>query len=137
MPIVQWNENLSVGVDAMDMQHKKLIDLINKLFDAMKSGQGKQMLKSVLTELVSYTRVHLSAEEKFLQDHNYPKLAEHKEMHQRLLAKVKEFCDKFNSGDLGISISLCDFLQKWLKSHICNVDRQYGLYINSQTVAAK
>lgn len=41
MPIIQWNDSLPVGVDAMDLQHKKLVNLINQLFDAMKEGKGK------------------------------------------------------------------------------------------------
>jgi hemerythrin-like metal-binding protein len=136
MPIMTWNDSLSVGVDAMDLQHKKLVDLTNKLFDSMKQGKGKQVLQSVLTDLVSYTRVHFAAEEKFMQGHNYPALSEHKIQHQRLIEKVSGFCKKFNEGQMGIPIDLCEFLENWLKVHISSEDKLYGQHANAKAVAA-
>ena len=137
MPIMTWNDSLSVGVDAMDMQHKKLVNLVNQLFDSMKEGKGKQVLGGILSELVSYTNTHFTAEEKLMQEHGYPEVDSHKALHRDLLAKVGGFCDKFKAGDLGISISLCDFLQEWLKVHISGQDRQYAKHVNCQAVAAK
>ncbi len=136
MPIMNWDNSLSVGVDAMDAQHKKLVNLTNQLFDAMKEGKGKEVLEGVLTELVSYTKEHFSAEERLMQEYNYPALAAQKAQHQELLTQVSDFCNKFNAGQLAISIDLCDFLQKWLKVHICQEDKQYGQHINAQAVAA-
>ena len=136
MPIMNWNDNLSVGIDAMDTQHKKLVNLTNQLFDAMKQGKGKEVLEGVLSELVSYTQEHFSAEERLMQEHSYPALAGQKAQHQELLAQVSEFSNKLKAGELGISIDLCDFLQKWLKVHICKEDKQYGQHINSPAVAA-
>jgi hemerythrin-like metal-binding protein len=135
MPMMRWNSSLSVNVDAMDMQHQKLVKLTNQLFDAMKVGKGKQAIEGVLRELASYTKVHFAAEEKLMQEHNFPGLAEHKAKHQQLLAKVSDFCKKYNAGELGISINLCDFLQDWLKVHISQEDKQYGVHIASQTAA--
>ena len=78
MPMMQWNNSLSVNVDAMDLQHQKLVKLTNQLFDAMKVGKGKQAIEGVLRELVSYTKVHFAAEEKLMQEYDYPDYFDHR-----------------------------------------------------------
>lgn len=139
MPIIQWNDNLSVGIDTMDEQHKKLVNLINLLFDAIEEGKGRQVLDGVLSELMSYTRDHFSAEEQLMQDYNFPGLADHKEMHRKLLDDVSDFCifNRFNGGDPEIPVNLCKFLQGWLKTHTSSADKLYSEYITSQTAAAR
>ena len=135
MPLMTWNNSFSVGIDEMDIQHKKLFNLTNKLFEAMQSGKGKEILHGVLSELASYTRVHFEAEEQLMQKHNFPGLDEHKALHRQLLTKASDFINKFNSGDVRLSISLCDFLQDWLKIHISEQDKQYGKHIASQPIS--
>jgi hemerythrin len=45
MALVVWTEQLSVGIKEIDYQHKKLVDLINELNDAMRTGTGNDILK--------------------------------------------------------------------------------------------
>ena len=47
-PFVEWTEGLSVGVKAMDQHHQKLVDLINRLHTAMRSGQGRLVIGPAL-----------------------------------------------------------------------------------------
>ena len=63
MPLFVWNDSYSVKVAELDNQHKKLIGLINQLYDAMKEGKGKDVLEVIFTELIEYTKNHFSAEE--------------------------------------------------------------------------
>ncbi len=35
MPYIEWNSNISVNVADIDTQHKKLVNLINTLHEAM------------------------------------------------------------------------------------------------------
>jgi len=44
MSLIEWSPAYSVKVKKFDDQHKKLIELINQLHDAMKAGQGNAML---------------------------------------------------------------------------------------------
>ena len=63
MALITWNNMLSTGVTEQDNQHKKLIDLINQLNDAMQAGKGSEVLGKVLAELVNYTVFHFGYEE--------------------------------------------------------------------------
>lgn len=46
---MNWTDKLSVNVIDMDLQHKKLIAMINQLHEAMAGGKGNEILKSWLT----------------------------------------------------------------------------------------
>jgi hypothetical protein len=48
---ISWGQSLSVGVSQFDDQHKKLIDLINRLHEAMKTGNSKDALGDFLQSL--------------------------------------------------------------------------------------
>ena len=66
MPLFNWSAQYETGILLVDTQHKKLVDAINTLHDAMKEGKGKEKIESTLNFLVEYTVLHFSAEEKLM-----------------------------------------------------------------------
>jgi hemerythrin len=132
---IDWSANYSVKVDAMDEQHKKLIALINELHEAMKNGQGKEVTSRVLTNLVKYTQTHFTAEEKLLEQYNYPKLGEQKQAHKGFVVKIQETEKKAATSTIGVNSDLLKFLKDWLINHIERSDKQYGEHIMAQTGA--
>ncbi len=133
MPLITWNKNLSVNVPDLDAQHQKLIGMINDLHDAMAKGQARNMLKPLLDRLIQYTVTHFRYEEQYMQQIQYAKLAEHKGEHERLTNQVQNFAQKFDSGELSVTIEIMNFLRDWLTNHIQRVDKQY----TPQAAAAK
>ena len=61
--LLEWTEELSVGVPSIDEQHKVLIRLLNELFDATQAERGQTLLGKVLNELADYTVYHFQYEE--------------------------------------------------------------------------
>ena len=129
MPLFVWTPELSVGVTEMDNQHKKLIDIINRLHDAMKVGKGKDVLSGLLKEMEAYTQFHFTAEEKYMQQFSYSGLVSQKKEHQAFIDKVKVFITDFNNGKM-IGIDTMDFLKNWLSKHIQGIDKQYSKVFN-------
>lgn len=134
MPIITWSSNLSVNVAEMDRQHRKLIDLINELFDAMSSGRGKDVIGKILAGLTEYTKTHFASEERMLQLHNYTELSTQQSEHIKLTKQVVELQKKFKSGSLSITLETMNFLRDWLQNHILQNDKKYGPYLNSMGV---
>lgn len=131
MAVLQWSEELSVGMVEMDRQHKRLVDLVNRLYDAMATGQGDDVKKDILNELAMYTRVHFVAEEHLMRDRGYPNLTAHKALHDELSAKVKQLNDDVQRGRMVPSVSLGNFLKDWLVNHIAREDKKYGQFITA------
>lgn len=134
MALIEWSNDLSVGVEKIDSQHKMLIHMINGLNDAMKQGKGKEVLGKIIDGLVSYTQAHFSLEEGFFERTKYPGTAEHKLEHENFVRKVSEFRDGFNSGKLGVSVEVMNYLSFWLRDHISGTDKKYTAHLNANGI---
>jgi hemerythrin len=131
MAFMEWNDTYSVKVAEIDNQHKHLIALINKLFDAMSVGKGSEVMGSVLKDLIDYTVNHFAMEEKYMKSYNYPFSTEHKMEHDTLTKQVIDLQNEFSSGKSMISVKVMNFLKDWLNSHILKVDTKFGAFLNS------
>jgi len=122
-PFLEWSDDLSVGVEAMDQHHKKLVDLINRLHEAMRSGQGGSAVPAALDELANYTSYHFAAEEKLMKKHRCAGLAEQVEAHAKLISAVTELQRKVAAGQQGVSLEVLSMLKDWLVNHIKRKDK--------------
>jgi hemerythrin len=129
--MIQWDESLSVNVAAIDLQHKKLVKMINELNDAMRAGKSKTVLGSIVDGLIGYVGVHFSTEEKYFAKFNYPETGLHIQDHKTFAVKVDDFAKKFQAGQLGLSIELMTFLSDWLGKHIKGTDKKYTACFNA------
>ena len=132
MAVIQWSVQLSVGVPAIDSQHKQLINMINDLYDAMMGGKGSEALDKIIKDLVVYTKIHFRDEEAFMEKHGYPGLAQHKLVHEKLKTQVMDVLGKLQSGKMVASVSVGNFLKDWLKNHILSEDKKYSMHIVGQ-----
>jgi hemerythrin-like metal-binding protein len=125
MALFEWNDMFSVGVNSIDDQHKKLIDYVNQLHDAMMEGKANDQIAPILDGLISYTATHFAHEEKYFAQFNYENTDEHKQLHQDLVGQVMDFKGKFDSGEATLSSDLMEFLKEWLMNHIMQEDKKY------------
>lgn len=135
MALITWSPSLSVNVKQFDDQHKKLIDLINKLHDAMKEGKGKDILGDILQSLIEYTKTHFAAEERLMQQHNYGEYEKHKKEHNLLVIQVLDIQKKHKEGTPVLTQTIMTFLKNWLASHIQGEDQKYGPFLNGKGIA--
>ncbi len=125
MPLIHWNDTLSVGIKTIDAQHRVLVDTLNELHDAMLAGKAKTLTGPILQKLFHYTRDHFSAEEAMMATANYDCLAEHKVRHRDLAQQVEGYVTRFERGEATLNLHLMHFLRDWLTQHIQKEDRAY------------
>jgi hemerythrin len=131
MALITWSDSFSVHVKEMDDQHRKLVEMINQLHDAMKVGKGKEVVGKVLTGLTDYTRRHFTSEENLMRIHGYSGYDEQKKAHDNLVSQVEDIRKKYSEGSLQ-SQQVISFLKDWLVRHIQGMDRDYGPHLNSK-----
>ncbi len=124
--LMPWTSELATGVKIIDTQHRKLVDMVNELYKAMKSGQSKAVMEKLLGELAEYTVYHFGTEEKYFDQFRYAETAEHKKMHAELTGQVVNFINQFKSGQAALSMDLMNFLRDWLATHIMKTDKRYA-----------
>ncbi len=52
MPLVQWKDEYSVGIDAVDYEHKQLIELINRLGEELAAENSKLTVPAFFGDLL-------------------------------------------------------------------------------------
>ena len=124
MALITWSSVLSTGIAEQDTQHKKLIDLINQLNDAMQAGKGTDVMGKVLAELVNYTVYHFGYEEKLMAQHKYEDTPAHKAEHAKFVQTAGDFKKKFDAGSAVVSVEIMNFLRDWLTNHIMKTDKK-------------
>jgi hemerythrin len=121
--ILVWKETYSVGDDAIDAQHKQIVELINEMHAAVQRNAGPSALRPMLDHMVQYTMKHFKYEESLLQMHNYPELAMHQALHDKMRIRTLAFRD--NIASLTPS-DVLSFLKEWWHNHIQNEDKKYS-----------
>jgi len=134
MNFFEWKEEYSVGIRAMDAQHKRIIEMIDELWYAMKQGKGREKVGDILEKLSDYVNTHFVSEERLMKEYDFPEYEEHRKEHEEYAEKVKEFIRRYKNREMGLSIHLLTFLKDWLSNHICITDKKYGPFLNKKGV---
>jgi len=134
MALFVWDPSLSVDIREVDEQHKKLISLVNGLFEAMKTGHGRTVLKEILDELVDYTKYHFGTEEALMTQYRYPSYPAHKREHDELARKAFELKTQNDRGENVITVEVMNFLKSWLTNHIKGSDKKYTKFFREHGV---
>ena len=132
--LLVWDAHFSVDIAWLDNQHRILIDLINRLNRAMRTGKGRHILNAILAEVAEYTSVHFAAEEKVFLQYGYPEAALHQKAHQELLGRVLKLQEEMKYGRTVATAEVMNFLKDWLTNHILRTDKKYGPFLNEKGV---
>ncbi|RPJ08743.1 MAG: hemerythrin [Spirochaetaceae bacterium] len=131
---IEWSDGLSVGVKLFDSQHKKLIEVLNALFSAMREGKGRDIVGDVLQELQQYTEYHFGSEEKAFKQYGFHGAETHIWEHRAFVEKVNEFIARFKKGEVTVTFEIFTFLKEWLIKHIRGSDSSYRDFFQGKNI---
>ena len=123
--IIAWDEKYSIGIEAVDTQHKKFIAILSSLSKALSEAREKEFITVILRELQEYAEMHLAFEEKLFEKFHYENKEEHNKEHRYYRWKIQEFMDRHKAGDQLLPIEMLYFLEDWLLEHIMKSDKKY------------
>ncbi|MFC1682942.1 bacteriohemerythrin [Candidatus Zixiibacteriota bacterium] len=136
MPEIQWSDDLSVGIELIDEQHRVLIERMNDVSTATEAHHGVEKIAKTLDFLVEYTDFHFSTEEKHMATHSYPGLEEHHAKHEELKDTLRNLEQDFKEE--GATFTLADsvntLLGNWLMKHIKAVDVPFGAFLKEKGI---
>ncbi|MES9972484.1 MAG: bacteriohemerythrin [Candidatus Thiodiazotropha sp.] len=131
-----WRDDWYLGIDAIDQQHLRLVELVNKTADLINAaGPGtvddRDGMELVL-QLQEETRQHFRDEEAFMRAHDYPHVTRHHRDHALLQAELKDLIREIEEGKRGFDIQTLTSLKYWLIDHVIESDLDIARYLNSR-----
>lgn len=138
MGLSDWSPKYTVNHPVMDEHHHSLFKLVDQLSEAIIQKKENEIIGEVLGSLLDYTKMHFAAEEHLMRQVNFPGLAQHKEAHDGMVAKVQEFQRRFQGGDSSVTAEIAQFLMTdWLVKHILGMDELYAPYFKKAFAGTK
>jgi hemerythrin-like metal-binding protein len=124
--IFPWDDNFATGLAIIDEQHRRLVQLLNKLASHVAFQADDLELQKIFDDLTDYTVYHFETEEgiwhRYLPGEQLE--TDHRHTHQRFIATVCELKAKLvtHPAEL-VADQALGFLARWLASHILESDR--------------
>jgi hemerythrin len=119
---LQWRDQLSVGNDLIDDDHRYLIDIINKVEVSMKANNRVELI-TILNELEHYGQTHFDREEVVAKAVGYPNAEQLHNSHTELIGSLAKL--KNELGDTWTEekqVQFNGFLRDWLIQHVIKED---------------
>ena len=122
MSLIEWDEKYSVGVAAVDHEHRELIGLVNEAHDRLMRPDAADAVMDFLGEIFARISAHFALEEQIMRARNYDHYDEHKTDHERLLDEIRDMMDDYEDGELFSEELLAQQLQAWFAGHFRSHD---------------
>ena len=132
--LITWNDKYSVGFEEIDKQHKKLVEMINELFESFTKGEVVKTADKIIGDMISYTDYHFKTEEKYFEKYDYSDKKEHILQHNDFVKQVSNFYKEFQEGNVTVSYEIMNFLRKWLLEHIEGSDDKYAKEFQNKNI---
>ncbi len=130
----EWTENMSVGENKIDGQHKRLLGQVNKIIDALVYGVSSRELREAIKFFEEYIYDHLAYEEEYMKKINFPNIDEHIKQHKIFVENYSKFKNEFNNktNEEGLAMEIERFIGNWWVEHIGYEDHKYYEFVNSK-----
>ena len=122
LPLLAWKSEYSLGIPAVDHEHRELFDLINDLHATLLVPESGTTVMDFLGELFSKISSHFALEEKLMRDGLYTDFPAHKSDHERLLDEIRDLMDDYEDGGYVDLNRFAVALERWFSVHFSTHD---------------
>jgi hemerythrin len=134
MPYIQRVDSFNVDIRDIDAHHRRLVNLINTLYEGTQHQEERVVLGMVIDLLIEYSKYHFSVEEGYFDLYGYPGAKAHKAQHQVFLQRVLRFKQDFANDEMNLPTAMALFLSGWLQNHIMVEDHKFAPFLRSKGV---
>jgi hemerythrin-like metal-binding protein len=94
---IEWRDDLRLGFTQIDEQHRKLIQTMSDLNQAIINKEADKVLSDTFNNLFDYTSNHFALEEKYFDEFKYTEAEMHKAAHKYFVKTLNEKYNKASS----------------------------------------
>ena len=139
---IEWNQSFSVGIERLDHQHKKLLEILNGFLETVEAQNKKvrDLAVPFLRGFAAYYQMHFREEEDLMRQLQHSFFVSHMNEHTEIKKYLKTIIAQWNDAELTEKIGFATFLRYWVAEHIQTRDvkigeeaRQNRMEINNKT----
>jgi len=119
---IEWRDSYSVGIEELDSQHQKLLELINKIGETADTGPSKASCFALLNAMIRYAQEHFTTEERYLEKNAYPKYLEQKGANEKFVQETFTMAQELDEEGLLTLGGITFYLEDWYQDHILGFD---------------
>ena len=117
MSLINWRDEFSIGIDAIDHEHREMIALINDLDVAMQEQASHGAVVATLGEILVRIAAHFALEEKIMRNAAYTGYSVHKQDHELILDSLLNVIDAVDDDGHYDRDALSRILDAWFSEH--------------------
>ena len=131
--VIEWQDELSVGVLEIDIQHKLLFQKFNAFIAAYQTEPESEGLYRLFWFLEAYAVTHFTEEEKQMQRVGYPDYLKHRACHLAFAGEIGRLKERLRveGATQSVIYTIKSFISGWLVDHISTVDREIGRFLKA------
>lgn len=119
MAVLEWTDDLTVGMDFVDAEHKEFIELVNLAAEA-----SDDALPEAMSALVRHTRLHFGHEEAMMRATGFFAYPVHKSEHERVLGELERAIKLMEAGGLDVVRTFVrKSIPEWFEIHRNTMDQ--------------
>lgn len=129
-----FTDEYLTGIELIDEEHKELFRIIEDVHgviaDDVRVDKYDEIVR-LLEELRTYTKVHFKDEEEYMESIRYPGLEAQRVAHELFSNRLDEMdLNEIDEHQDETLEQLIAFLLEWLVTHIMQMDKKVGMYVN-------
>lgn len=122
MKFLEWKAEFSVGEQAMDDEHRHMIDLINAVYAELSEHRDADSIERFVGDTYNAVASHFALEERLMRESSYPEYQAHKDDHEILLDQILEMMDAISDDAESGLVLLENRLSDWFRQHFATFD---------------
>jgi hemerythrin len=132
--VFQWTEDLSLGIDIIDTQHKAIIQQINRLVEALEADRSRDEVRGVVNFLEDYIFQHFAQEEGIMKEYQYPEFARHRELHADFVRNFAVLRSHLLVSEItpALMINFKHAVEEWIEDHLLKDDKALAEFIKAE-----
>jgi len=136
LELITWSNTFSCGIKLIDDQHKKLLALINDIYNHVSGSEEDEAryFEEVIQEIFRYIKLHFETEEKIMIAAKFEGYDEHKTAHDSFRFAIVDNFSDFITGKRFRLYSFTDFLKNWALSHIAVLDKEHFAHLRKKLI---
>jgi len=122
--LIEWKPAYETGVDFIDEDHQTLVQLINRLEDALAAGRNVEV-PEMMARLATHFDQHCAREEAIMRKVGFAELEAHAKEHRQVKARIAELGHRLERDTSGPAVeAVIAYLDRWFFDHVIGKDLQ-------------